>query len=119
MTEKFSGEKRFSVTMCSGMGHSQLAKPSFGVLKQHTLQWRQSQGHTTGNSLSHPHGTRCSLSESRGSEKVSGIMGAGIIQLHRSSRCNAAVKWVISYGIYDETMRWCYLWAKESCFWAS
>lgn len=32
MTEKFSGEKRFSVTMCSGMGHSQLAKPSFGVL---------------------------------------------------------------------------------------
>lgn len=72
------------------MGHSQLTKPSFGVLKQHTFQWRWSQGHATGSSLSHPHGTSCSFSESSGSAKLSGIVGAGTIHLHRSFQCNAA-----------------------------
>lgn len=107
MTDKVSRLKRDSVlTMCSGMDHSQLTEPSFGVLKQHTFQWRQSQGHAAGNSLSHPHGTSCS--ENSGSAKVSGIMGAGIIQLYRSSQCNAGVKCVIFYGICNEIMRWGY-----------
>lgn len=43
-------------------------------------------------SVSHPHRTRGCLSESSGSEKVSGVMITGIIQLHRSSQCYAAAK---------------------------
>lgn len=60
------------------------------MLKQYTFQWRQIQGHAAGNSVSPPRRTRGCLSESGGSEKVSGIMVAGIIQLHRSSQHNAA-----------------------------
>lgn len=46
-------------------------------------------------------------------------MGAGIIQLHRSSQCNAAAKCGFFYGICNETVRWGYLWAKQSYFWTS
>lgn len=61
------------------------------MLELYTFQWRQIQGHATGNkSVSQLCRTQGCLLESNSSEKVSGITVAGIIQLHGSSQCSAA-----------------------------
>lgn len=52
MTEKFSGEKRFSITMCSGMGHS-ACKAIFWCAQAINISVETEP--RTHNSLSHPH----------------------------------------------------------------